>query len=96
MRNKFVVSIQDLRFVTILCKSCNTQVTLDLHVEPHPNSIPRMCPRCQALFEGVIPGALETMQKIYTALADLGGAITFSRDEPGPEARQTVDKDRKK
>ena len=89
MHDQFVVSIQDLRLVTILCPQCSTKVTLDLEVEfappRSPFKVPDECPRCGNRFDSAIPRAIEGIQKIYKALAQLGDAVTFTRD-PEPHS----------
>jgi len=89
MHKQTVVSIQDLRFVTILCRRCNTKVTLDLDTEfAKPRSgrfmVPRECPRCQDPFDSVLPPSIEDLQRVYKSLAVVPGAVTFT-SEAGPE-----------
>jgi len=86
MNKQIAVSIKDLRYATILCRTCNTRVTLDLAMEFPPNghmpfSTPKECPRCDARFDSVIPGAIDNMQKVYQALAEIGDAVTFTVGE---------------
>ena len=83
MNEQIVVWMKDLRFASLRCLNCNTQVTLDFEMEFAVNDCdsfkaPHECPRCHRLFDGAIPGAVEAMQKIYKALAPLGDALGFS------------------
>ena len=87
MHDQFVVSIEDLRFVTMLCRHCNTRVTLDFSAEFDPGgnrklafAPPSECPRCSNRFDSAIPAAVDSMQKAYKALVGLGDAVTFTSD----------------
>jgi phage FluMu protein Com len=92
VHSQFVVSVGDIRFATLLCRHCNTRVTLDLDAEFKPGSkhvpfeSPRECPRCHTLFDSVIPGAVNALQKIYKALAGLEDAVTFTGGEADADA----------
>ena len=93
MRDQFVVSFQDLRFVTLFCHHCKTRVTLDLNAEFEPHISgrarfisPRECPRCNNSFDSAVPGAVDAMQKIYKALAPLKDAVTFTGSETSAES----------
>ena len=92
MHHQTIVGIQDLRFVTLHCRHCNTRLTIDLEVErefrdPRAHfSAPRECPRCEAAFHAAIPPAIEGLQKVYKALAAIPDIVTFTSDtEPLPE-----------
>jgi uncharacterized protein (UPF0212 family) len=84
MHDQIVISIRDLRLVTIGCPHCNTKVTLDLDMEFQPPRSPFLalteCPRCGSPFDSAIPGAIQGLYKIYTALAKLRNAVTFTRN----------------
>jgi hypothetical protein len=86
MHDQIVVSVQDLRLVTISCSHCNTKVTLDLEMDFEPPRapfhVPTECPRCGSRFDSAVPRAVEGMYKVYKALAQLGAAVTFSYDAP--------------
>lgn len=90
MHKQTVVSIQDLRFVTILCRHCNTKVTMDLKVEfPQPRTsrfiVPRECPRCQDSFDSVLPPSIEALQRVYSSLAAVPGGVTFTSESEDVE-----------
>ena len=82
MRDEAIVSVRDLRFATLLCRHCNTRVTLDLDAEFEAPRTPfralRECPRCANPYDSAVPLAIETIQKGYKALAGLGDAVTFT------------------
>jgi hypothetical protein len=82
MHDDVIVSVSDLRFVTLACRHCNTRVTLDLEAEFEPPRAPfrspRECPRCGNPFDSAVPGAAELMQRVYKAVAGLGGDVTFT------------------
>lgn len=85
MNTRYVVSVEDLRFVTILCRHCNTRISLDLDAEfesagRKPFDSPRECPRCHNPFDSAVPRAINEMQKVYKALANLGNTVTFAGD----------------
>jgi hypothetical protein len=94
VRNQLLVSVEDLRFATLRCRHCNTRVALDLDAEFEPRAgraafqCPTECPRCGNPFDSAIPAAVNSMQRVYKALAKLGDAVTFtgephSADGPG-------------
>ena len=91
MHKQIVVSMKDLRFATLLCSHCNTRVTLDFDAEFEPGTrhapfnAPVECPRCANHFDSALPGAVNTMQKAYRAVAKLNDALTFTGDQD-PEA----------
>jgi len=84
MHEQFVVSISDLRFATLFCRHCNTRVSLDLDAEFEPGGrrepfrSPRECPRCANPYDSAVPEAVNSMRKVYKALASLGNAVTFT------------------
>jgi hypothetical protein len=84
MHDQIIVSIQDLRFVALLCRHCNTRVTLDLDAEFDPRGKRERfaslveCPRCHNPYDSAIPEAVNRMQMVYKALAGLGNAVTFT------------------
>lgn len=83
MHEQTVVSIKDLRFATLACAHCHTRITLDLELEfevpGRPRFlVPRQCPRCSGPLDSAVPSAIEAVQKVYKALVDLRGALTFS------------------
>ena len=92
MHKQIVVGIEDLRFAALLCGHCGTRVTIDLAVElQQPQSrpqfaTPRECPRCHTSFDSAVAPAIDAMQKVYKALAELH-AVSFTADEsPAPPA----------
>jgi hypothetical protein len=89
MHKQVVVVIQDLRFAVILCRHCNTKVTLDLAAEIQQRFVvPRECPRCQDQFDSAIPGAIEALQRVYKSLAEVGSAVSFTSDAEPQEAEK--------
>jgi hypothetical protein len=81
-----VLSVKDLRFVTLLCKHCNTRLTIDLEAEFEPPRsrfpIASDCPRCGYAFDSVVPAAVQMLQKSYQALVSLGDTVTFAAAAP--------------
>ena len=83
VNEQVVISVKDLRFATVVCRHCNTRVTLDLETELQsdrhkPFSVPKECPRCHSPFDSVLPGAVVELQQIYKALVGLKDAVTFT------------------
>ncbi len=98
MRTQFVVSVQDLRFAMILCRHCNTKVTLDLSFESRPETgrafdfAPRQCPRCSIRFDSAIPAAVNELQKVWKALSPLEDAVSFTSERDASESGDRVTK----
>ena len=91
MNKQVLVSMKDLRYATLLCRHCNTRVTLDFASEFQPGSgatpfkAPTECPRCGSAYDSAVPGSVNGMQKIYRAVAGLGDALSFHGD-PEPSS----------
>jgi hypothetical protein len=82
MHKEVVVSLADLRYVSIECPNCRTKVTLDMKEKSdlskkHEFFTPKECPGCQTGYETAIPRTLDAFQKSYEALLPIAGRITF-------------------
>ena len=84
MQRELIVSLADLRYVTITCPQCRTQVTLDMK-EPSEFSqkhesgyfAPRHCPGCTALYDTAIVPAVNGFQRLYQSVFAIADRISF-------------------
>ena len=85
VRKETVLSIEDLRYVTITCPHCQTQVILDMaNYNPlSPDRLrermafaPRQCPACRVSYDTALT-ALNELQQAYATLANLPGIVSF-------------------
>jgi hypothetical protein len=84
MHEETVVSLNDLQFVCIECPDCRTRVILDMEqqfvVAGRTVFSPEVCPGCRKAFDSAIPGNLDTLQRVYSAIPRaLRSAITFHK-----------------
>ena len=82
MQREFIVSLADLRYVTITCPQCRTQVTLDMK-EPsefsknHEYFAPSKCPGCHNLYDTAIAPAVNGFQRSYELVSAIADRISF-------------------
>jgi hypothetical protein len=102
MHKERVLSLEDLRFVRITCRHCNTRVTLDLNTKtgvfappfPPPNHQtfpPEECPVCHEKFDSAVSN-LGGLHQLYGKLIPLKGIIGFhgepvDEDTPGASSK---------
>lgn len=82
MHKELVISIADLRYVAIACRSCRTKVILDMkekseHAKRHGYFAPLDCPHCKERYDSAIRPGIDAMQHAYQSLLELEGQITF-------------------
>ena len=85
MRRETVLSIRELRHVSITCPHCKTEVVLDMDAYAPPGAgvvrdrmrfAPIQCPGCRVRFDTAL-NALEDLQSAYAVLAQLGDVVSF-------------------
>jgi hypothetical protein len=87
MHKELVVSLADLRFVSITCPTCRTVVTLDLKepsefAQKHDGAFsPKQCPGCRQDYDTAIRPSIDTFQRAYGSLIKIADRISF-RGEP--------------
>jgi ribosomal protein S27E len=86
VHKELVFSIADLRYVSITCPHCRTQVILDMQeksafAEKHGFFAPLKCPGCKADYDSAIQPAVDDLQHAWQSLLKLGDRIGF-RGEP--------------
>ncbi len=70
MRKQIVISLADLRFVSVECPECRTVVTMDMQ-EPHEFAqkhdafTPKECPGCSRQYDSAIRPNVDKFQKAY-------------------------------
>jgi len=82
MQREIVVSLADLRYVSIECPNCHTKVTLDMKGkselwEKQDFFTPKTCPGCTSAYDTAIPRSLDGFLKSYEALLPIADRITF-------------------
>lgn len=86
MRKELVVSLADLRYVSIECPTCRAVVTLDMKersafAQREEIFAPKKCPGCFTPYDSAIQPSIDKFQKCYEALAPIADRIAF-RGEP--------------
>jgi len=82
MYKQFVVSLADLRYVSIACPKCRTKVVLDME-EPSAFSrkqdffAPKECPGCRKDYDTDIRPAIDRFQQAYQSVLEIADRITF-------------------
>jgi hypothetical protein len=86
MHKETIISLADLRYVSISCPRCRASVTLDMQEESEfakksGISSPRECPSCRTPYDSAIPNNVEGMGRAYRSLLAIAERISF-RGEP--------------
>jgi hypothetical protein len=82
VQKEFVVSLNDLRYVSITCPNCRAIVTLDMK-EPSEFSkkyetfAPKECPSCRIDYDTAIRPAIDAFQRSYQSLGEIADRISF-------------------
>lgn len=80
MQKQVVVSLDDLRYVTVLCKNCGGSVTMDMTKESDFQRrfgfTPVKCSICDVARDTSVK-YLDQLQEAYTALLGIADIITF-------------------
>jgi phage FluMu protein Com len=82
MKKELIISLADLRYISITCPRCKTQVVLDMK-EPsefsqkHDYFSPNKCPGCLTLYDSAIEPAVANLQRFYQSLLPVADRITF-------------------
>jgi hypothetical protein len=74
MREQTTISIEDIRYVSIKCRHCNSRVTIDMGKAPdlnfsRPQFAPSNCGICNEPFDSAVQ-RLNQFQRDYLALAE--------------------------
>lgn len=85
MRKTLLISLVDLRFVSVSCKHCRTRVLLDLrepseHAKTFGTLLPNECPGCRAGYDSALNPGLLALQSAYRELLKIEKQIEFSTD----------------
>lgn len=101
MQKQLVVSLADLRFVSIECPTCRTLVTMDMK-DPHELKVkhdaftPKDCPACRNQYDSAIRPGVDAFQRAYAALIGIADRVSFRVDaesaEPNVSARASGSK----
>lgn len=82
MRKQYVISLDDLRHVSIECPRCRARVTLDMKERPElpgkqPMFAPKICPGCHEPYDSAIQPNVDALQRAYQSLAAIADRIRF-------------------
>ena len=81
IHRQLVISLADLRYVSIECPNCNSVLTLDMekqsdHQKKHGLFVRGLCTVCQKGFDSAMPYVTQ-FRDIYLALLPIASKITF-------------------
>lgn len=82
MHQEPVVSLADLRCVSIECPLCRTKVVLDMeeiseHAKKYSMFAPAGCPGCRVDYDTAVRAAVDQFQKAYQTLMPVAGRVSF-------------------
>lgn len=101
MHRQLVVSLADLRYITVECKNCSSSVTLDMNkVSDHQRQhgfTPLVCPACRRDYDSALKN-INQLREAYDSLLGVADRITLRGDSERMEAnalasRASSDKD---
>jgi len=86
MQKQLVVSLADIRYLSIYCPRCRTTVTLDMKEPPqitekHSAFAPKICPGCRDDYDTAIRSNVDRLYGAYKALEPIADRIGL-RGEP--------------
>jgi hypothetical protein len=87
MSKELVISVGDLRYLSVDCAHCKTNVTVDLGYKPPPPQAGELapeqvvplsqCPTCRNLFDSRIPENIDSLRAIYLDLVKHKVQVSF-------------------
>lgn len=82
MQEEHVITLADLRYLSIECPQCRTRVILDMQeksavAEKYGWFAPQKCPGCQADYDSGLRLGIDRLQQLYKPLLDFPGVVTF-------------------
>ncbi len=85
MTNEAVISLEDIRCVSVSCLNCKTKVLLDLreksdHADRYGLTLPGECPVCRKPYDSALNGALTSLQVAYDAVRVIENRLSFRGD----------------
>jgi hypothetical protein len=94
MHRELVVSLADLRYITIHCPLCKTKVILDMEEPPaftqkRDSFAPKRCAGCEGLYDSAIVPAVNSLQHSYQSLRAIADRISFRGEADIAELSRT-------
>ncbi len=92
MQKQIVISLMDLRYVSIECPHCKTVVTLDMKGglgdlgKKHKVFTPEKCPACPADYDTAIKENVDGFCRAYQSLLPIAERISFRGEPESSEA----------
>jgi|ERR1039458_9188531 hypothetical protein len=82
VHKELVISISDLRYVSIECPVCRARVVLDMKersefAQKHGIFAPKACPGCQTAYDMAIQPQIDAFQRAYETLLPIADRIRF-------------------
>lgn len=91
MTKEVVLSLADLQSLVIECRSCKTQIVLDLYqalppmTNARPHGHPENCPICSESFDSAMAKGVADFRKAFLGLNVLKGGGVRLRLKPQPD-----------
>jgi len=87
MQKEFVLSLANLRFVSVSCQHCKTRVVLDLrepseYAKSFGELLPNECPGCRKSYDSSLGPGLFGLQGAYNNLRKAEKQLSFRCDIP--------------
>ncbi len=82
MTKEVVVSLSEIRYVSVACGNCTTRVVLDLqdksdHAKKYGLILSGECPGCRRTYDSAMNPGLSELQRAYDSLLPIEGNISF-------------------
>ncbi len=82
MKKEFVISLADLRHISVECPHCKASLTIDMQ---HPSEfaakysvfVPKECPACRVQYDSAIQPSVSSFVNAYKGVMTIAGRITF-------------------
>jgi len=81
MHKQIVVSLSDLRYISVQCPNCDAVLTLDMtkesaHQDKYGVFFPRVCVACQTTYDSALANVGD-LRRAFQALAAVADRVTF-------------------
>ena len=82
MHKEIVISLKDLRYISIECPLCKSRVIMDMKethkiAKEQDSFSPRKCPACLVSYDTAIPSNINRLQETYVGLLPIADRISF-------------------
>jgi hypothetical protein len=83
IKTQAIISLEDLRYVSIECPLCKTSVTLDMKEtlgelpQKYGFFAPKDCPGCKQPYDTAIRPSIDGFRNSYRSLLEIADRVTF-------------------